>query len=442
MNISAATVSSINCTVNCNRSNFQTETILQCDTIRSTNVPMTLSLQISTIVAISCHIPTSVFSLIINMLIMIALLHKGLLRTAANLILTSMAFSDFLVGLLVQPCTICLQILDIIGMEACLLRKITAILGSLCVGGSFATAAMFALDRCFAITMPYRYNNGDLYTKYASTIAVTWSSFAMLVILTLGDLISYRSFLDFMQVSALAAFIIMVISYVNIHIAIKAQRRKIAKVSVGVILCAGAANTLTPGMMIPSEEAKASLPVKEVGITSRKSFSRNSLPRRQRATRVTKRVWFADDANSIINIDQDVEVTHPSDSVSTEQLEMEGNHAQDKMPAKHEGSNIESSAARPHNKLITFLREKARANTVAIILVAMIMCYLPSTVVEYLKTELELGPVTLRVLYQWCNFLVMLNSSLNPIIYCLRVQTIRKEVKSVWIKWCTFLRCR
>ena len=369
------------------------------------------------------------------MLIMIALLNKPSLRTAANLILTTMAFSDFLVGLSVQPCTFCLQILEMFQIEACLLRTITPILGCLCVGGSFATAAMFALDRCFAIEMPYRYDSDNLYSKYAFTIAVIWLSFALLVFLTLGDLVSFVSLQDVMQVSALAAFTIMIISYVKIHIAVRSQRSKIATVNVGIILCARAASTLAPTDKISSDEAN-----KGAG-TPRKSFLRNSLPTRQHKVREAKRVRFADNANSIINIDQDAEVTHPSDSISMEQLELEDN-VRDTVPTKNEVSKEGNNVGRPHGRLITFLREKARANTVAIIIVVMIMCYLPPTVVEYLKNELGLSPVTLRILYQWCNFLVMLNSSLNPIIYCLRVQAIRKEVISVWRKWCTFLRCR
>ena len=329
MDNSVAKVSSVNCTVNCSKSSFHTESHLRCNALQITNAPMTSSLQISTIVAISCHISTSVFSLIINMLIIIALLKKPPLRTAANLILTSMAFSDFLVGLSVQPCTFCLQILEVFRTDACLLRTITPILGCLCVGGSFATAAMFALDRCFAITMPFRYDSDNLYSKYAFTIAVIWLSFALLVILTLVDLVSFRSLQDIMQISALAAFTIMIISYVKIHIAVRSQRRKIATVTVGIILCASAASTLAPTEKILSEVGSGTSGThgssNNGAGTSRKSFSRNSLPKRQRTARKAKRVRFADNANSIINMDQDAEVTHPSDSISMEQLELDGN---------------------------------------------------------------------------------------------------------------------
>ena len=213
----------------------------------------------------------------------------------------------------------------------------------------------------------------------------------------------------------------MIISYIKVHAAIKSQRSKSAVVGVGIILCASAVSTITPTNKISSEEAKGSLPVKGKGTSPR-----ISLPRQQRRARVAKRVGINDDASAIRKIDQDVEVTH----------------SQENIPTKHEGSIKEGNAARPHLRLATFLREKARANTVLIIIVVMIMCYLPTTIVEYLTRELGLGPVTFRILYQWSHFLAMLNSSLNPIIYCLRVRNIRKEVVLIWRKWCTCLRCQ
>ena len=79
------------------------------------------------------------------------------------------------------------------------------------------------------------------------------------------------------------------------------------------------------------------------------------------------------------------------------------------------------------------LRERSRTHTVTMILIVFVACYTPYTVfcvqcILYyegqMKYSLQLG--------LWANFLVLLNSCLNPMIYCARSQEIRRAAVKIF----------
>ena len=220
-----------NCSGNLTSSNLAT----QCHTMQLSFASMNSSLQISTVAVIILNIVASIFAVVINLLIMTALATKQQMRTAANLILTSMAFSDFLVGLLVQPFTLSILIVDVTGGSSCTLRSISNFVGSLCVGALFAITAMFAFDRCFAVSMPFEYSLSQLYKKYSIAVVAIWVVLTVLVILTNIGLMTYRVFETLMILLLLAAFITVMICYVKVYIAIINQRNKVTGVELGTI---------------------------------------------------------------------------------------------------------------------------------------------------------------------------------------------------------------
>ena len=220
-----------NCSGNLTSSNLAT----QCHTMQLSFASVNSSLQISTVAVIILNIVTSIFAVVINLLIMIGLASKEQMRTAANLILTSMAFGDFLVGLLVQPFTPSLQIVDVTDGSSCTVRSISNFVGSLCVGASFAITAMFAFDRCFAVSMPFEYSLSQLYKKYSITVVAILVVLTVLVILTNIGLMTYRVFETWMILLLLAAFITVMICYVKVYIAIINQRNKVTGVELWTI---------------------------------------------------------------------------------------------------------------------------------------------------------------------------------------------------------------
>ena len=81
-------------------------------------------------------------------------------------------------------------------------------------------------------------------------------------------------------------------------------------------------------------------------------------------------------------------------------------------------------------------RERSRTHTVTIILTAFIACYTPYTVhivisIHKYSANSDGNPT----LVLWSGYLVLLNSCLNPIIYCARSQEIRHAAVRIFMPW-------
>ena len=73
------------------------------------------------------------------------------------------------------------------------------------------------------------------------------------------------------------------------------------------------------------------------------------------------------------------------------------------------------------------LIERSRTHTVTIILAAFIVCYTPKIAYAVKSILFYRGKIAYdRILGDWANYFVLLNSCLNPMIYCARSQEIRK----------------
>ena len=78
-------------------------------------------------------------------------------------------------------------------------------------------------------------------------------------------------------------------------------------------------------------------------------------------------------------------------------------------------------------------RERRKTNTVTIILAAFIACYAPYVVYSVQWILFFCGKIKLSFkLALWANYFVLLNSCLNPIIYCVRSQGIRSAAVRIF----------
>ena len=182
---------------------------------------------VSKVLAIALNSLTAVFATITNTLIIAALVKKRGLRNAANLILTSMAFSDLMVGISVQPLTVTYIAYDILNLDSCAVKSITAYFGSFCVAASFMNTCFFALDRCFATLLPYLYIDESIYKKYAFVVVIGWTFLTLLVILTYAKLVVEIVLLNVLTGLFFISLTLICVSYIIIYNAVKAQRRKI-----------------------------------------------------------------------------------------------------------------------------------------------------------------------------------------------------------------------
>ena len=76
------------------------------------------------------------------------------------------------------------------------------------------------------------------------------------------------------------------------------------------------------------------------------------------------------------------------------------------------------------------VKRNAKNYTVFIIVAAVIFCYLPGPILKAVYKDQKPNAHSL-MMFDWTNTLVMLNSAINPSIYCWRVSTIRRDAKCI-----------
>ena len=223
------------CLANCSgilNATMPTRIMNICNTIQASIPTDIMKPLTSSILAATINAVLAVFTVFINLIIIIAMIRKEQLRTAANMILVSMAVSDFLVGLLVQPLKIAYLIVDTLGLPSCRLKQIDAYVGCLCVGASLFNIGLFALDRCFATVLPYRYLEETIYNKYVATIVTGWSLLTLVSVLTSTGVLHTNVMFKIMTWEFFICLPVTLLSYIIIYRAVRAQWRRIAKVTV------------------------------------------------------------------------------------------------------------------------------------------------------------------------------------------------------------------
>eukprot|EP00795_Rhopilema_esculentum_P008759 gene8759-14785_t len=303
-----------------------------------------------------------------------------------------MAISDFLVGLIVQPLTVTHQIFNIYGNDSCFLQNINSLVAILCVGLSFVNVCMFAMDRCFAAIFPFKYLEDKVYRKYLAIIIASWLTIGILVILTYMKLFSGGMLQRLMTLLFVISMVFTLLSYFIIYGTIRRQKKRISNIS--------------------------SAPTKRF-------VSANFMIRFKRRRRFSFRDSTTDFPQSFVSprADEVIEIEH-------DQVVKIGG----------EGDIVDGSEQNVEQMINPKLRtQRATSYTVIFILAVFMLCYLPLTVLNIITKNIEIDDKTRIVAYDWANFLIVFNSSLNPIIYCIRVKMIRNEVKATFSRIFRFL---
>ena len=336
---------------------------LQRSFYRNTTSPLTSNILIAGVN--SCF---SLFAVVLNLLVMIVLSRKEEFDTAANLILKSMALSDFLVGLTVQPLSVVYHILDIYGLESCKVKLINSYLGIFCVGASMFSATMFSIDRCFATWLPFRYQEHVIYRKYAAVIISGWMFLLFSVLITFFNFVDKGILFSLMTISFYCCVLAICFCYVMLYKEVRKKRQMI----------------------------RASPPIVQL----------NLLPRNARDGKE-----FVTDGNKVTGALPEVSLAIPNCDTK------------DIRPIPHIQRTTENAASSS--------RQRSRSYTVVLILSVFLLCYLPVTVVRALANNQVTSLQTQDIVFDWTNLLVLLNSSINPVIYCIRVQKIKGEMKKL-----------
>ena len=98
--------------------------------------------------------------------------------------------------------------------------------------------------------------------------------------------------------------------------------------------------------------------------------------------------------------------------------------------ARYHQNQIQSQSQLQNGQVMEILREKKSAINVLFFYLAFFACYFPHLCCSILFLYKDNPPTSLLVAHEVSLFLVLLNSSLNPLVYCWRYREIREIMKS------------
>ena len=148
--------------------------------------PMNTYIYINHVCVIVVNVLLSIFAVVCNAFVMLVVFKTNSLRKPANLLICSLALSDFLVGAVVQPLFVVRLLLQNAGADCCLCMRVhnassTTIYLFAC--GSFATVCVMSWDRYKAVSSPFQYRATVTNKKIKRIIAATWSAWVIYVLI-------------------------------------------------------------------------------------------------------------------------------------------------------------------------------------------------------------------------------------------------------------------
>ena len=180
-----------------------------------------------TIVIINCvlHAPLMLISIIGNALVLAAILRTSSLRSPSSVFLCSLATSDFLVGLIVQPIYIANELTNDFLYT---IRNITTVAAS---GVSLLTVTAISVDRFLALHYHMRYPNLMTTHRAVYTSAALWLKNFLFALISSWTTRAYYLAIVFTIISCL---VISTVCYIRIfrivrhhHLQIHAQQQAV-----------------------------------------------------------------------------------------------------------------------------------------------------------------------------------------------------------------------
>ena len=136
------------------------------------------------------HATTCPFTILLNLLVMIAVKTKPRLQSMSNITLACLASTDMMVGLAVQPLLITLMVNLIQGKTTagvCSVKSATGFFISLFCFSSFVHLFLMTVDRYIAIMRPYAYIETLTKTRFLIATALAWTLTTIMHIMLLID---------------------------------------------------------------------------------------------------------------------------------------------------------------------------------------------------------------------------------------------------------------
>ena len=150
------------------------------------HLPMNTYIYINNVCVIVVNVLLAIFAVVCNAVVMLAVFKTNSLRRPSNLLICSLALSDFLVGAVAQPLVVVRLLLQNAGADCCLynhLSNTAYITFYLFTGGSFVQVCVMSWDRYKAASKPLEYRATVTNRKTKIIIAATWSAWVIYVII-------------------------------------------------------------------------------------------------------------------------------------------------------------------------------------------------------------------------------------------------------------------
>ena len=332
--------------------------------------------KINYIMMITFDLTLAPIAFVLNLLVLIVLAKHRSLRTVPNCILISLAFSDMITGLFIQPMKATVTSLILENDYNCALYLTALQLGYLMGMTSYLSLTLMAVERYVAIFHPFRYQQ-----MTSSRLVVVKP---LLAIWLFSIIIMGLSFLT-PQMSIMRLFVIALIPtsiiwtafvYIKVTMLVKRMNSQVAAVSHVDV------ESKSPSVANTSRVRNGTIVAEKSGNPNQNCLGYND---------VTTTV-------------------------------MAGNAT-----AGNEGArNFQAHQHRSNSKA---------TRLVIIIMITICLCYIPSCVLTFLRDYAKLGDDWVKGVHDWGTSFVLLNSTLNPIIYCLKLKDMRKKMKLMLRKW-------
>ena len=155
----------------------------------SCDLPMNTYIYINNVCVIVVNVLLAIFAVVCNAVVMLAVFKTNSLRRPSNLLICSLALSDFLVGAVAQPLVVVRTLLHNAGADCCLYNHVHYISNFtfyLFACGSFATVCIMSWDRYKAVSSPLQYRSIVTNKKITRIIAAVWSAWVIYVIIVVN----------------------------------------------------------------------------------------------------------------------------------------------------------------------------------------------------------------------------------------------------------------
>ncbi|XP_034939141.1 dopamine receptor 2-like isoform X2 [Chelonus insularis] len=323
-----------------------------------------------------------------NTLVILAVVRERYLHTATNYFVTSLAFADCLVGLVVMPFSAIYEVLEnrwLFSMDWCDVWRSLDVLFST---ASILNLCVISLDRYWAITDPFTYPTRMSRRRAAILIAIVWICSSAISFPAIAwwravrteevpkDKCPFTEHLGYLIFSSTISFylplFVMVFTYYRIYRAAVIQTRSL---KLG-----------TKQVMMASGELELTLRIHRGGATNTRLFRTAS--------------------------------STPEDLQDMEEPLTLHNNGLTRMPSarinnkQHLGKNFSLS-----RKLAKFAKEKKAAKTLGIVMGVFIVCWLPFFVVNLLSGFCSRCIYNEEMVSAAVTWLGWINSGMNPVIY-------------------------